>query len=374
MYFSNCKVQLWTPSGKFRVGCGKILAQRLIMAEKELDYLILTPIPVFYKTNLYNKLSKSLKIFVVFLAKDTQEVRARDFSGLEGLEFGYSMLFEGCLQQRPLWRNATKLIQLLRKKSYRCLLLGGWDCLEFWIAAFFSPQKANAVVVESSILESKTNGIKACIKRLFLSRISKGFVCSKLHANLLKALHFKAEIKITHGVGIIHPAKKRREKRPYAQKFICIARLSAVKNLEFLLLVFAHLPELSLSVVGTGELEEKLKNMASSNVTFLGAIENAHLNTILCAHDVLILPSLKEPWGLVVEEALSSGLPVLVSTAVGARSLVQEGVNGFLFCPKDSVRLQELLKNLGVYYSTLLEGARLWSLEDKNKAQIEAYL
>ncbi|WP_335340683.1 glycosyltransferase [Helicobacter suis] len=75
-----------------------------------------------------------------------------------------------------------------------------------------------------------------------------------------------------------------------------------------------------------------------------------------------------------MEEALSSGLPVLVSTAVGARSLVQEGVNGFLFCPKDSVRLQELLKNLGVYYSTLLEGARLWSLEDKNKAQIEAYL
>ncbi|WP_163533110.1 glycosyltransferase [Helicobacter suis] len=187
-------------------------------------------------------------------------------------------------------------------------------------------------------------------------------------------MHFKGEIKITHGVGIIHPAKKRREKRPYAQKFICIARLSAVKNLEFLLLVFAHLPELSLSVVGTGELEEKLKNMASPNVVFLGAIENASLNSLLCAHDMLILPSLKEPWGLVVEEALSAGLPVLVSLACGAQVLVQEGVNGFLFCPKDSARLQELLKNLGASYPTLLEGAQLWSLEDKNRKQIEAYL
>ncbi len=88
----------------------------------------------------------------------------------------------------------------------------------------------------------------------------------------------------------------------------------------------------------------------------------------------MILPSLKEPWGLVIEEALSAGLPVLVSVACGAQVLVQEGVNGFLFCPKDSARLQELLKNLGAYYPTLLEGAQLWSLEDKNKTQIEAYL
>ncbi len=49
------------------------MAQRSAVAEKELGYFILTLISVFYKTNLYNKLAKSLKIFVMFLAQNTQE-------------------------------------------------------------------------------------------------------------------------------------------------------------------------------------------------------------------------------------------------------------------------------------------------------------
>uniref|UniRef100_UPI001F086A06 glycosyltransferase n=1 Tax=Helicobacter suis TaxID=104628 RepID=UPI001F086A06 len=92
------------------------------------------------------------------------------------------------------------------------------------------------------------------------------------------------------------------------------------------------------------ELQEYVKTCTKSELekqlnTRLEKAENASLNSLLCAHDMLILPSLKEPWGLVVEEALSAGLPVLVSLACGAQVLVQEGVNGFLFCPKDSARL-----------------------------------
>lgn len=43
------------------------------------DYLIVTHIPAFYKINLYNELSKKLKIFVVFIASNTDEKRADDF-------------------------------------------------------------------------------------------------------------------------------------------------------------------------------------------------------------------------------------------------------------------------------------------------------
>ncbi|WP_104711716.1 glycosyltransferase family 4 protein [Helicobacter felis] len=340
-----------------------------------LDYLIITPLPVFYKVNLYNELTKSLKICVVFLASHTQEVRSKDFNTLEKARFDYCMLFEGALQQRPAWSNAAKLLKLLRQRPYKTLLLGGWDCLEFWVGAFLSPKACNGVVVESSIMESPTGGFKGFLKRLFLKRISRAFVCSNLHAKLLETLHFKGEIKITHGVGIINPPSHRRDKRPYAQKFICIARLTSVKNLEFLLGVFAKLPNLSLSLVGTGELEESLKNMASSNVRFLGAVENTRLHALLCAHDILILPSLSEPWGLVVEEALAVGLPVLVSKACGAQVLVQEGVNGYLFDLQDETQLKECLEKLNpASYQTLLEGALSWSLETKDREQIGAYL
>lgn len=339
-----------------------------------LDYLILTTIPVFYKVNLYNALAQKLKIFVVFLAKDTKEVRAKDFNTLENAKFGYEVLFHGALQERSTFANTPKLFKILKQHPYKCLLLGGWDCVEFWSAWALSGKSKNAVVVESSIVESQTKGFKALLKRLFLKRMVKAFVCGSLHAKLLEVLGFQGEVKITHGVGIIHPPKLKREPRPYTQKFICIARLTAVKNLEFLLRVFKELPQISLSLVGTGELKAKLEGMASSNVSFLGAVANSQMAPLLCAHDALILPSIAEPWGLVVEEALAVGLPVLVSRACGVQVLVDNGVNGFVFDPKDDRALKGLLESLKTHYSTLLRGASAWDLEAKDTVQAEAYL
>ncbi|GMB91013.1 glycosyltransferase [Helicobacter ailurogastricus] len=339
-----------------------------------LDYFIVSPVPSFYKVNLYNALAGRLKIFVVFLAKDTKETRAGDFISLEGAKFGYALLFHGALQVRPTFSNALKLSKLLKQHPHKRLLLGGWDCVEFWAGWALSARAKNAVVVESSIMESKTKGLKASLKRLFLKRVSIAFVCGDLHAKLLHALHFKGVIKTMYGVGIINPPTAKREPRPYSKKFICIARLTAVKNLEFLLEIFKELPHLSLSLVGTGELESQLKQMASANVSFLGAMPNAQLNALLCAHDVLILPSIAEPWGLVVEEALAVGLVVLVSQACGARVLVENGVNGFVFEPTDGGAFKRLLEGLESTYPTLLKGALAWDLEAKDSRQVEAYL
>ncbi|BCZ16794.1 hypothetical protein NHP190003_00760 [Helicobacter sp. NHP19-003] len=339
-----------------------------------LDYLIVTPLPVFYKVNLYNALATHLKIFVVFLAKDTKEVRAKDFNALENAKFGHEVLFCGALQERHTLANALKLLKILKQHPYRCLLLGGWDCVEFWAGWTLSPKSKNALVVESSIIESQTRGLKALLKRLFLKRIFKAFVCGDLHAKLVEALGFKGVVKTMHGVGIINPPKRQREPRPYAKKFICIARLTAVKNLEFLLEVFKELPHLSLSLVGTGELESRLKQMASANVSFLGAVPNTQLNALLCAHDALILPSTAETWGLVVEEALAVGLVVLVSRACGAQVLVENGVNGFVFESTDQGALKGLLEGMESTYPTLSKGALGWDLKAKDNAQVGAYL
>lgn len=68
-----------------------------------------------------------------------------------------------------------------------------------------------------------------------------------------------------------------------------------------------------------------------------------------------ILPSISETWGLVVNEAMASGLPVLVSNRCGcARDLVQDGVNGFTFDPYNV----EQLANLMMRVASLEQGAR----------------
>ena len=55
----------------------------------------------------------------------------------------------------------------------------------------------------------------------------------------------------------------------------------------------------------------------------------------------LILPSVSEPWGLVINEAMASGLPVIVSDRCGcADDLVEDGANGYIFSAKNADSLQ----------------------------------
>jgi glycosyltransferase involved in cell wall biosynthesis len=61
----------------------------------------------------------------------------------------------------------------------------------------------------------------------------------------------------------------------------------------------------------------------------------------------LVVPSLIDPWGLVVNEAMASGLPVLVSRGCGcARTLVRDGENGWTFEPGDHEAIAGLMTRL----------------------------
>ena len=66
-------------------------------------------------------------------------------------------------------------------------------------------------------------------------------------------------------------------------------------------------------MVGFGRIEAQLKAAAGKNIKFIGAVDNKDLPAVYRANDVFVLPSVSETWGLVVEEALNNGLPVLLS-------------------------------------------------------------
>lgn len=79
--------------------------------------------------------------------------------------------------------------------------------------------------------------------------------------------------------------------------------------------------KLTLLLVGEGELKNEIKtyiyNHKNVKIKLLGFIEYDKLPEIYALSDVLVLPSKEEVWGLVVNEALASGLPVLVSQFAG---------------------------------------------------------
>ncbi len=94
---------------------------------------------------------------------------------------------------------------------------------------------------------------------------------------------------------------------------------------------------LNLWIVGTGDLRDSLGKCAfPGNVTvrFLGAVPYADLPSVYAECGLLVFPTLADEWGMVVNEAMAAGLPVLGSTfSQAVEELVREGQNGWCFRP-----------------------------------------
>ena len=108
---------------------------------------------------------------------------------------------------------------------------------------------------------------------------------------------------------------------------------------------------LALLVAGDGrrraEYEALVAERALEGVRFLGFTAQPDLPELYAAADVFVLPSLVEPWGVVVNEAMASGLPVVVSDQVGASAdLVEEGRNGHVVPAGDAGALARALSDV----------------------------
>jgi len=338
------------------------------------DYVIVTHIPAFYKVNLYNELAKKFKILVIFIASNTYEKRADDFITLENAKFEYKVLFNGNFQDRNILYNIFKLRAILRVINYKKILVSGWDLKEFWYLIFVNSKSKNCLALESTILESNTKGLKGLIKKIFLNRISTVFASGKLHVELLEELKYKGNIKITKGVGIINKPNFVYRNKIYKKRFLFVGRLTKVKNIEMLIKVFNELEGYTLTIVGIGEEEVYLKNIAKENIVFLGSIKNKDIKYKFEENDIFILPSVSEPWGLVVEEALYFGLPVMISENCGARELIIDGVNGYVFNPNDKKSIKDMILKIDKrIYDNLLDGVKKFSINKKDGMQVDSY-
>lgn len=332
--------------------------------------LIITNLPSFYKINLYNEIAKKLKIFVVYTG-DTAKERNKDF-------FKGEECYDSMLLSRNKFHRLLQVVNCILKHPYDELIIGGWDALPMWVAAFCSRKKRNAVVVESSYLESTTKGLKGFMKKVFMSRITKVYASGIAQRKITDALGFKGETIITKGVGIFNYIPQPSfVKRDEVRNFLYVGRLAACKNLRFLIEVFNDLPNYQLHIVGFGPLEDELKGISKENIHFLGAINNKELPPLYQRMDVFVLPSISEPWGLVVEEALNNGLPVLVSDRVGcAEEIVKERENGLVFRYDSKEDLMDKVKQISTItlYNELRLNISKMDFSKIEKEQVACYL
>lgn len=139
-------------------------------------------------------------------------------------------------------------------------------------------------------------------------------------------------------------------KRSGSLNILCTANLRPEKGHAVLLKAFAgvvtELADVRLTLVGGGPLQSELENQVDrlglgQRVRFTGPVDDVW--PYLAEADVFVLPSLSEPLGIAIIEAMAAGLPVVATSAGGIPELVRHGDNGLLTTPGDERELAEAL-------------------------------
>jgi glycosyltransferase involved in cell wall biosynthesis len=199
--------------------------------------------------------------------------------------------------------------------------------------------------------------IKARIVRLY----SAALVGGRSHIDYLAALGF--DRRHCHvGFDVVDNRHFSQSSSPpspaRAEQFLLVSRLVSKKNLvRFLEAYRGYLAEEDgkgwpLVVAGDGPLRKELEDLSvrlgiADRITWLGFVQYGQLPAVYASAGALVLPSVSEQWGLVVNEAMAAGLPVLVSERCGsAFELVRNGENGFTFDPSSTEAMKKALKEI----------------------------
>jgi len=274
-------------------------------------------------------------------------------------------LFDGCYEDVPALRMITRLTWEVLSAKADLIVLPGYHRPEYWamLAACVVTGKRRAVFCDSTARDRPYRLHKSLAKRLFFSLCDGYFGFGERSRDYLVSLGARREkifvpCQAAALPGSFSPERAIVERERYrhgnAPVFLFVGRLSREKGLATLLEAFARLyrrmPDVRLRLVGTGpqraELEQQIAALGIDGaVAFLGSLQDEPLSREYYGATCLVLPSRSEPWGLVVNEALSHGCPAIVSESCGCvPELIVEGVSGYTFPAGDVAALQRTMR------------------------------
>jgi glycosyltransferase involved in cell wall biosynthesis len=269
------------------------------------------------------------------------------------------------------WRKGGRIIQWIRDNRIRAVVLGGYnDAGRLRLINYCRRRKIPCFLFgDSNIKGDSTNWIKGFLKRSLLTRIIRSCAgvmpCGELGRQFF--LKYGADPRRVFLFPYEPDYELIRSIEPETAKGMCArfglkgsrrrvvfsGRLVDVKRADLVIDAFVSIAsvrsEWDLVIIGDGPLKATLKSRVpfdfANRVKWLGFLDDQRLlSAIYRFSDVLVLPSDYEPWGVVINEAVTAGMAVLASDQVGAAyELVIDGKNGFTF---PAGNLQEMVRRL----------------------------
>lgn len=273
---------------------------------------------------------------------------------LDAADLGIETAFSGQLEAAPAKVVSGALEKMLNRLRPGLTVIAGYAHPAMRAAATWARRNGSRAILisDSQARDTARRPWKERLKRAFVSRyFDAAFVSGASAAAYVESLGIPGH-RIWRGYDVVDNAhfaagaararagaeSLRASLRLPARYFLYVGRFAPEKNLPFLLEAFARAcrdPEFegwSLVLVGGGPLERELRARAAAlgeRVCWVPFQQIDQLPAYYGLAEALVLPSLVEPWGLVVNEAMAAGLPVVISRQCGCGpELVFPGLNG----------------------------------------------
>jgi glycosyltransferase involved in cell wall biosynthesis len=281
--------------------------------------------------------------------------------------YPWKVLFEEPFDRTWALARAWRIAREILRRRPRVVVVPGYADLGDWAALAVARCLGAKVVVsvDSTEMDRPRRAAKESLKKAFLASCTAAFGYGVRSREYCRKLGMDDEriftrCQATDSEPIVAQFASARQAARPTRTFMYLGRLSAEKNLETLIDAFRDFragagEELRdrwrLEIVGGGplraDLERRARAAAGDAISFSDGVGWKEVGRVLARADVLVLPSVSEPWGLVVNEAMACGLPVLISANCGCvPDLVIEGKTGLTFAPLRTGQLAAAMSRL----------------------------
>jgi len=330
---------------------------------------IITPyvIPLF--NHIYQAGDFDFKVIVLAKAEQNREWKLAK----EKIKFDYKILPGWHLFFRTKRREISIHLNLgvfrfFLSHNPDIIITSGYDCLAYWQAFFCCKlfRKKYILWNGTTLLSAGSlGGIRGLLKKIIIKGANKYIAYSTKAKEYLEYfgadpkdiyistntvdvdLFYERVLQYRSGKSFL----KERKKFPKIM-LLYVGQLVKRKAVEQVLRALNTLnaSDIGFMIVGSGSEEENLKKFCNENnlknVFFEGFHQQNELPKYYALADIFILPSFEEVWGLVVNEALASGLYVLCSKYAGAAYDLINNENGVIFNPNNINEIAKSIKNI----------------------------
>ncbi|WP_172604872.1 glycosyltransferase [Kocuria rosea] len=322
-----------------------------------------------YRISLWEAVGKMTRLRVALLEGDDQEVLSSDRSSEWATRSGSN--FSAVDLRVKTWHryagnmhlglDVRHMVELVRQADV--MLLGGWESPVYVQMLVLSKMLGKPVVLFHESTEKSArhkHGPVVWLKRMLFRRMDAVVVPGVASHELVSNLGVSEE-KIFEGFNAVDMEFFRRnpdvggdrgsEICAGGHRFLFLGRLRKDKRIDSIITAFSCMRGDGdrLSIVGSGSEYEDLRDLVNvldlgDAVEFLGLASYEELPAVLQAHDTLVLASGHDVWGLVVNEALASGLHVVVSDHCGVWQSVREMRGVYVWHEEMGTRLEDLMQ------------------------------